>query len=111
MTTNLFDITTPTFGGKPVRTVTGNGETWFCAMDVLTALDLTVRGVRQYLDGAGVKADEIRDFQNVVLEKRPGRPPLYINGTEDDANKGFIFTHIPCRPQPLRFSDFVATAA
>lgn len=81
MTTNLFDITTPAFGGKPVRTVTGNGETWFCSKDVFTALDISAPNVRQKLDVYGVKDDEVRNFQLVGLKNGPGRPPLYINAT------------------------------
>jgi prophage antirepressor-like protein len=82
MTTKLFDITTPAFGGTPVRTIDVDGTPWFAAVDVMKSLNVTGAANRTYLARQGVAVEEIRgDITTNCRNKGPGRPPLYISAT------------------------------
>ncbi|KAA0677282.1 BRO family protein [Roseomonas genomospecies 6] len=59
------------------RTVTGNGEMWFCVKDVAAALGVQMDAT-SYVKYHGIKPDEIKSY---AIAKTPGRPPLFINAT------------------------------
>jgi prophage antirepressor-like protein len=84
--TKLFDITTPAFGGYTVRQAVVDGQTWFCARDVIDALDLGVNATR-LTQSYGVKEDETTvitstaaKFHDVKLKTAyPSRGLTFVN--------------------------------